>query len=469
MSRGTVRRSRPRRGALAGLAALAVGATALTGCNGDAGTELWLRELEPVVLTGAQLPAFAGTSPGGIVAFRWNTERSGWEQVPVQVDQRHVEFMTKLRNGSGTSGPTTLAYSDPSANAGADPVTTFDGDDEVVFMTDDTGGVTPAGAPDPAGVVAGSGVRVTVTDPLAPQDGNRGRGVGYAYLFRRSGSGLVQGAGKDYVDYDFAPADPTGHVEDSTITTDQYTTHFSARWTRDVVRAGNGPDLLDRHRNLFAAGVCGRSEDTFSAGDGGFATNIDGPVRAIRSYLGANSGTYTQREHLFYRGTERIQTFLRVHEIPGIMDFYDYSPAAIGMRYSSSATPGGVTIDGVPDSVGPAAPSWEAVVGTQGALISTTSQTSDISGLAIQGYYTDDSTPPFTQCTGDAFEYGASGTAITSAIPNTDPAATGTVNNLTATRWNVYVPKHLSPTVAWHVANLTTPVAVATAPFVPGP
>jgi hypothetical protein len=458
-----------RGGVVAIMASVAIGATALTACNGDAGTELWLRELEPVVLTGADLPAFAGTSAGGIVAFRWNTQTSGWEQVPVQVDQRHLEYMTKLRNGTGTTGPQTLAYSDPAANAGPDPVSTFDANDEVVFMTDDTGGVAPASASDPAGVVPGSGLQVTVTDPLAPEDGNRGRGLGYAYLFRRSGSGLVQSAGLDYVDYHFDPIDPDGHAEDSTITTDRYSTHFSARWTRDGLRPFGGPDILDRHRNLFAAGVCGRSEDTFSAGEGGFATNIDGAVRAIRSYLGANSGTYTQREHLFYRGTERVQTFLRVHDIPGIMDFYDYSPAAAGMRYSSSSTPGGVTVDGVPDVVGAAAPTWEAVTGSQGALISTTSQETDIAGMAVQSYYTDDTTPPFTQCTGDAFEYGASGTAITSAIPNTDPTLPGTVHHLTATRWNVYVPTRGDPTVARHVANLTTPVTVATTPFVPGP
>jgi hypothetical protein len=188
----------------------------------------------------------------------------------------------------------------------------------------------------------------------------------------------------------------------------------------------------------------------------------------IRSYLGANSGTYTQREHIFYRGTERIQTFLRVHAIPGILDFYDYSPAAIGMEYSSSSTPSGVTIDGVPDVAGAAAPTWEAVTGAQGTVVSTTGQTTDIAGMAVQSYYTDDSTPPFTQCTGDAFEYGASGTAITSAIPNTDPTLAGTVFNLTATRWNVYVPTPQAAGVGDHVANLGAPLTAAVAPFVPG-
>jgi hypothetical protein len=88
--------------------------------------------------------------------------------------------------------------------------------------------------------------------------------------------------------------------------------------------------------------------------------------------------------------------------------------------------------------------------------------------MTLQSYYTDDTTPPFVQCTGDAFEYGASGTTIASAIPNTDPAASGTVNNLTATRWNVYVQPRDDDAIGWRVANLTTPVTTVVAPFVPG-
>ncbi|MEQ1785455.1 MAG: hypothetical protein ABL966_00260 [Acidimicrobiales bacterium] len=447
------------------LGVFALAAAGLSGCNADAGTGLWLRSLDPVVLTGAAVPDLVGVGPQDVVAFRWNRDQGAWEQVPVQVDERHLDYLTKLRDGAGTSGPQTLAYSDPSANAGADPVSTLDNDDEVAFMADDTGGPAPGSAGIPASVVAGSGVRVTITDPLAGDDASgRGLGVGYVYLFERSGTTLSPGAGRDYVDYAFDPTDPIGHAEDSTIATDRYSTHFSARWTRDVLRLGSGADILDRHRNLFAPGVCGRSEDTFSAGGGGYATNVDGPVRAIRSYLGANSGTYTQREHVFYRGTERVQTFLRVHAIPGIIDFYDYSAAALGMQHLSSSTLPSVTIDGVPDAAGTAAPSWEAVTGTPGTLVSTTSQVTDIAGMAIQSYYTDDSTPPFVQCTGDAFEYGASGTAITSAIPNTDPTL-GVTNVLTATRWNVYVPSTLPAEITTHVANLGAPLTTAVAPF----
>jgi hypothetical protein len=456
-----------RRGGWVALAAIAFGATALSGCS-IPGSTLLVRTFDPVVLTGTSLPALVGNAPGDIIAFRWHATSKIWQQVPVQVDQRHLEFLSKLRNGSGATGPKALAYSDPGANAGADPVGTFDSDDELAFMASDAGGVAPPGTADPQSVVARSGIQVTISDPLSSQDPSRGTGIGYVYLFRRSGSALTPSAGQDYVTYEFNPADPMGHAESSTVSTGRYTTHFSARWTRDQLTLGTGPDVLDRHRNLFAVGVCGRSEDTFSAGDGGYATNVDGPVRAIRSYLGANSGTYTQREHTFYRDAEQVQTFLRVHAIPGILDFYDYSAAAIGMQYSSSSTPTAVTIDGVPDSTGAAAPTWEAVTGAQGTLVSTTSLQTDVVGLVNRAYYSDDSTPTATQCTGDAYEYGASGTAVTSAIPNTDPTLSGGVSTLTATRWNVYVPAGQAPAVARHVENLTAPLTTSVTPFVPG-
>ena len=39
----------------------------------------------------------------------------------------------------------------------------------------------------------------------------------------------------------------------------------------------------------------------------------------------------------------------------------------------------------------------------------------------MQPYYVDDSTPTETQCTGDAFQYGASGSTVNQTVPNTDP------------------------------------------------
>jgi hypothetical protein len=151
--------------------------------------------------------------------------------------------------------------------------------------------------------------------------------------------------------------------------------------------------------------------------------NIDGPVRVIRSYLGANSGPFTQRVHLFYQRRHDVTTHLRVHAISGVMDFYDYSPAATGMTYYNDLNTGGVTIDGDPtgDAVTAGPIVWEMVTGAQGTLMMAERLWTDIPAFTYTSYYSDDATPSVTQCTGDDFEYGASGAWVNQSIPNTDP------------------------------------------------
>src|SRR4051794_5168661 len=102
------------------------------------------------------------------------------------------------------------------------------------------------------------------------------------------------------------------------------------------------------------------------------------------------------------------------------MDFYDYSPAAVGMTYSNNGKPAGVTIDGVPEMVQAGAPAWEKVDGAQGAVVIGSKLTTNTSVNTIT-YYEDNKTNPTTQCTGDAFAYGSSGPFINSPIPCTDP------------------------------------------------
>ena len=285
-------------------------------------------------------------------------------------------------------------------------------------------------------MVAGSGVKLRVRTTLG------GTKDGWVYLFKRSGA-ISPGAGQKYVDYTFSltsgdykttyklAAGP--NPENSTITTPYYSTHFSDRWLRDqlTVKAGNatGVDILDRAKARLAPGNCGRSEDTFNAGEGAFIANKSGPVRAIRSYIGANSGPVTQREHVFYERREDVRTFLRVHAVPGPLDYFDYSAAASGMTYKNTNNTGGVTINGTPDSVTAGPLTWESVDGPQGGLSMAHTLDTDIAGLATTSYYLDDSTPaatgPETQCTGDNQAIGASGPWSSSAtIPNTDPRST---------------------------------------------
>ena len=110
-------------------------------------------------------------------------------------------------------------------------------------------------------------------------------------------------------------------------------------------------DVLDGFKFGFGPGNCGRSEATFNDGEGAFVANIDGPVRAIRSYVGANSGPRTERTHYFYADRDEIVTDLRVHPVPGPLLYHDLSAAGRGMTFRSSASPGGVPVDGAADNV----------------------------------------------------------------------------------------------------------------------
>ena len=202
--------------------------------------------------------------------------------------------------------------------------------------------------------------------------------------------------------------------------------HFSDRWIRDEINVyaegSTGVDILDRHKNLFAPGNCSRSEDTFSNGEGAFFANIDGPVRAIRSYLGANSGPLTQRDHFCYEGRHGVRTILRVHAITGVMDFYDYSPDASGMSYYNDLNIDGVLVDGMPmEVVSPGALVWEMITGPQGTLIYSHVVEVDIPNFYYTSYYLDNMDTFVTQCTGDDWAYGSSGIWIDQLIPNTDP------------------------------------------------
>lgn len=382
------------------------------------------RDRDPVVLTGSELPALVGLGVDAVVAFRY---AGGWLQIPMQIDERKVVDYRDVYNGVVDPGITTLAYADPDTYCGADTDPTFDADDELVFMARDAGDHAGVGAGLPSGIAGTTGVEIKIRDPLDA-------GLGYVYLFVSDGS-LTPDAGQDYIAYTFnllagsyIPNYDTSNgpnPEDSVVTSAYYGMHFSDRWIRDEtsVLAGGatGVDILDRHKDLFYPGVCGRSEDTFSDGEGAFFVNKDGPVRALRSYMGANSGPLTQRIHRFYEQRHDSTTHLRVHPISGMLDFYDYSPAASGMTYFNDLNLAGVPVDGVPDTLTAGSILWEMVTGAQGSVLISHRLETDISPFGYTLFYSDDSSPSTTQCTGDAFEYASSGPWILQDIPNTDP------------------------------------------------
>ncbi len=397
------------------------------------------RPEDPVVVTGRALTPLFGVAPDRVAAFR--REAGAWVPIPVQVDERAVVDFGSEPTANGVPGSTgtvygtaaigvaALQYTDPDTWVGPDPRPAVDGNDEVALMARDAG-EQALGADPPEHVDAATGVELSITDPLEPG------AQSWAYLFAHDGT-LDPSAGQHLVDYDFSLASGDykatylradgPNPEDSTVTTAAYAHHFSDRWVDDELHitagAATGVDILDRHRNQFAPFECGRSEDTFSDGEGAFVVNRVGPVRAIRSYLGANSGPLSQRTHLFYEARHEIVSDLRVHAIPGMMEIFDYSPAAAGMTYRHSAMGADVTIDGVPDAVSTARSFWEMVRGAQGSLISVRHATieQDLPNSAYSTYYLDDATPPGDMCTGDTAAYGVSGLRLTASIDNTDP------------------------------------------------
>ena len=121
-----------RRLALLAAAGMALGAT---GCTLN-------RPEDPVVLTGAQVPALSSVAAGDVVAFRW---LQSWEQVPVQVDERKTVDFGAVYNGT-PMGFSTTVYADPNTFTGADSNGNVDSDDEVAFMSKDVGLEAPGDA-----------------------------------------------------------------------------------------------------------------------------------------------------------------------------------------------------------------------------------------------------------------------------------------------------------------------------------
>ena len=453
------------------------------------------REYDPVVLTGEKISALAGIPPAQLVGFRYAA--GAWAQIPIQVDERASIPLGRAYTGLSFAACDELAYcigltlalpqlyyTDPGTHIGADVDATFDRDDELVFMARDAGIEAPVDAGRPAGLQSPAGVKVTVSEP-----GSARRG--FVYLFRHDGT-LSSGAGKSYVTYNFALAsgdylttynraglsadanrrtgDAAGaNPENTTLTTPYYSQHFADRWILDRLQitapGASGVDILDRYKTSFAPGSCARTEYTGSRGEGAFIVNRAGPIRAIRSFLGFNSGPLVQREYVFYERHSEVTTYLRVHQIPGIVDYFDYSAAATGMTYRNNQNPQGLLIDGRADTHRAGVLEWESVQGAQGTMIMAHTLTTNITGLVRSSFYDDAISSQYTQCTGDNSSYGASGNWITSAIPNTDPRLPAPATLSVRRQMLFGAPDMTAAGIDGLLAKLKSPVEVRTADY----
>jgi hypothetical protein len=436
------------------------------------------RSSEVIIMTGKQIEDMIGVSPSDIVGFR--REGSGWTQIPVQVDERDsvdgntiygdtpVEEFLNENWGTDLHKLVILTYTDTATFTGPDKNLLFDENDEFLFMARDAG-VRYFGAADPQNTVPGSKVEMRLVDPISKE-------VGYVYLFEQNGN-LDPSAGIKYVDYKYnllsgnyketftigGKFDP----ENSFVTTEYYQTHFSDRWIKDGLTipakgaTANAVNILDRHKTLLEPNNCGRTEVVFSSQEGAFVTNKSGPIRAIRSYFGANSGPLVQREHFFYEQSEEMTFYLRMHSIRGIVDIMDYTNSAIGMKYKNNNNPAWVTFDGIPETINNGKILWEILTGDQGSLITFSSIDHNFNITEIsETYYEDNLDPVDIQCTGDSLAIGSVGHLIPIRIPLTDPRG-DTDNNFSLSRENYYQQPNLDVSHVFKLeAERNNPVSV---------
>ena len=442
------------------------------------------RALEPVVIVGEDAAPLLGAAPQTVLAFRWGG--AGWEPVPVQVDER---ALVDVADAYGPLDPfdcdpflfcvglrgavETLFWTDTGTFLGPDPDATLDADDEIALVAGDGGPRAPEATPPPAGTAPGTLTEVQLADEASGA-------TAYVYLAVGDGTG-DPAAGADRVRYAFDllsgdyretydlagtnanGGEPVGDAlgsnpESTTVETDRYRLHYSDRWILDGLALGDGPDLLDRRKVLFNPGDCDRHETTGSRGEGAFVVNRDGPVRAIRSVIGFNSGPLTQRTDVFWPGRVVSTTDLRVHAIPGVLDAMDYAPEATGMLYRASTMGAEVTVDGEPDGASDSDEplAWETLRGSAGAIVTR----HDAEGAAPGLFFEDDAEGPTTQCTGDGAALATSGPWVSDGVPNSDPRL-GAAQSFRATRTAVLTPEPLTAPEAQAVLDrLASPLAV---------
>ncbi|MEM1324887.1 MAG: T9SS type A sorting domain-containing protein [Bacteroidota bacterium] len=459
------------------------------------------RDCDPVVLLGNELSCMVGQAPTDIVGFKY--ENGNWIQVPVQIDER------RLMN---TESPFTLAgcnpniqpghtwqvhfYTDPNTDVGADTNANFDNDDEFVFMQKDIGTQAPINIC-PPGVVNTTRCEIEVRDPFFNNDL-----LGYLYVFEQDGS-LQQDAGVDYVDYDYDDfngsyidnylvcfgGEMNVNLEDSEVTTNNYSMHFKRRWENDSLKitAGNatGINILDRHQYFSSINSCKRSEVKFSQRSGAIIANIDGPVRAIRSVMGAHSGTYMELDLIFTECRADNYFYYRIHPSIGYYESRDLNVNATGMSFFSDRNPGGSTIDGNDDEddfVIDEPAQWELTTGAPGSIATTYTYDTDIvlgtrqqyqnelvDGY-VQGYYRDEGADEQRKCTGDMESYGSSGFHLYTKVCTDglrpwdgDPScAPNQVKYFESVRYNYFLPPMTTTSEAMRYADFAKNPLTAT-------
>jgi hypothetical protein len=349
----------------------------------------WTRTLEPVILSGHQVPSYLGFDVENVFAYTY--KNGDWEQIPFQIDEI---------NGNGD-----YVFEDG----------LLDDNDELVFMAMDVGEIAGQGSWISDSVSQNNPrYQITVINPLNTEE------TGFVYLYS---SNTINKTYDAYVDWDDT---------EQLITAGSYKLGLGTLFQGidHLELNGHGLDVLDRSK-FRLAGVC-----RFSGNDFPFLYNeemvpselenffqlspeVYGPVRVGGGTQSYNNWFY----HSLQIGEFSINfDYLKelICEIPGFnfgrFDSFRFSfdwldPTENGMApmvYYDANMTGGAAVDGVSEWV-PISPlsSWMQVSGSHGSVVRATDISNNIIG-SVENYYRDDlEADPFD--TGDQQSFGDSG------------------------------------------------------------
>ncbi|HEX9653895.1 MAG TPA: FlgD immunoglobulin-like domain containing protein [bacterium] len=370
------------------------------------------RSLEPVIVSGATLPDFAGVAVSELFLYAYT--EGGWQQIPFQFDERGI-----------ANGDTSFFIADDGQ---------LDDNDELVFMAKDAGGRVEAGNwVEDENSRTSIRYEIEVADPLAQN------GKAWAYLYRSNTITLDPNL-TDYVDYFVSTTNNAG--QDTIRSLFYNIAHFTNGFPRDLSitseGGGNGQDLLDilKFRSQATLGLpVNITENNFSvdAGEDDRVFHKDGLVRVIRGMditisVSLFKLPFATPPFFYYPYSAEIN--LDVPAISGAtvntgrMSF-DLNTNASGMKFVSANNPEpGFTVDGVVDSpqkeIDSVLPSnnWIYINGTPGTIVHLFPLAKTV-GNSRQLYYKDNSATDAND-TGDRVSYGDTGNDISGGI--TPPA-----------------------------------------------
>lgn len=331
------------------------------------------RDLEPVIVTGAQVGALSGAPLDEL--FVYNYTGGAWSQIPSQVDE---------------------------VTASGDYTTTEDGlldaNDEVVFMAMDMGDQAPADGSIVRDLpISGTWYEIEVTDPTEPAK------KGWAYLVRSS---TLTSTPTDYVDYNLGSHRIEGTTYALGAAVPEPYVGYLDPWF-DYLTLNGGQDILDRTKTRLCFTKheisCLITEQNLPGDLIEDDLIKDDAVRVIvRGGIGL-------AYHSMVQWTRPI-SWREIRVNPHTRFSIDFNEQAIGATYYNLAVPGGVQVDGIPDTV-EAEPmsSWFQLSTDEGTLIQVGDTTS--MGGTQTNYYIDDSANDFLD-TGDKKHYGDTGVFV---------------------------------------------------------